>query len=134
MYRFMGFWCANDFFKINNKNSYLIIIALLHFRAIRKYLRLHILPPLKETEKRPEETNTLRGHLCKFLTSPITQLRDLAAELLFILCKCNVSRMIKYTGFGNAAGLLAQKGLLGSTIMLTELFLYCLLLERYLSK
>ncbi|XP_048522423.1 synembryn-A isoform X4 [Dendroctonus ponderosae] len=82
-------------------------------RPIRKYLRTQILPPLTEMDKRPEETDTIRGHLCKLLTSPITQLRDLAAELLFVLCKCNVNRMIKYTGFGNAAGLLAQKGLLG---------------------
>ncbi|XP_066248021.1 synembryn-A isoform X1 [Euwallacea similis] len=82
-------------------------------RPIRKYLRAHILPPLKDMENRPEETDTLRGHLCKFLTSRITQIRDLTAELLFVLCKGNVSRMIKYTGFGNSAGLLAQKGLLG---------------------
>ncbi|KAF7285862.1 hypothetical protein GWI33_009539 [Rhynchophorus ferrugineus] len=82
-------------------------------RSMRKYLRLHILPPLKDVDKRPEDTDTLRGHLCKLLTSPITQIRDLAAELLFILCKCNVARMIKYTGYGNAAGLFAQRGLLG---------------------
>ncbi|XP_060530582.1 synembryn-A [Cylas formicarius] len=82
-------------------------------RPIRKFLRLHILPPLKDVDKRPEETDTLRGYLCKMLTTPITQVRDLVAELLFVLCKCNVSRMIKYTGYGNAAGLFAQRGLLG---------------------
>lgn len=71
-------------------------------------------------DKRPEETDTIRGHLCKLLTSPITQLRDLAAELLFVLCKCNVNRMIKYTGFGNAAGLLAQKGLLGMYALISR--------------
>ncbi|KAL1494578.1 hypothetical protein ABEB36_010154 [Hypothenemus hampei] len=82
-------------------------------RSMRKFLRSHILPPLKEMEKRPEETDTLRGYLCKLLTSPITQISNLVAELLFVLCKCNTTRMIKYTGFGNAAGLLAQRGLLG---------------------
>lgn len=71
------------------------------------------MPPLKDLDKRPEESDTLRGHLCKLLTTPITQIRDLVAELLFVLCKCNVSRMIKYTGYGNAAGLLARRGLLG---------------------
>ncbi|XP_050310936.1 synembryn-A isoform X2 [Anthonomus grandis grandis] len=84
-------------------------------RAIRKYLRIHILPPLIDMDKRPEETDTLRGHLCKLLTTPITEVRDLAAELLFVLCKCNVARMVKYTGFGNAAGMFAQRGLLGMT-------------------
>ncbi|XP_030763868.1 synembryn-A [Sitophilus oryzae] len=82
-------------------------------RPIRKYLRLHILPPLKDVDNRPENTDTLRGKLCKLLTTPITQIRDLVAELLFVLCKCNVDRMIKYTGYGNAAGLFAQRGLLG---------------------
>ena len=35
------------------------------------------------------------------------------ANLLFVLCKENVDRLVKYTGFGNAAGLLANNGLLG---------------------
>jgi len=38
---------------------------------------------------RPEEGTTLRAKLCKLLTSPITELRDLVAEFLFILCKEN---------------------------------------------
>lgn len=38
---------------------------------------------------RPEEGTTLRAKLCKLLTSPITELRDLVAELLFVLCKEN---------------------------------------------
>ncbi|XP_034250142.1 synembryn-A [Thrips palmi] len=81
-------------------------------RILRKFLRLQILPPLKDTHRRPEEGNTIRNRLCKFLTSPYTQIKDLVAELLFILCKENVGRMIKYTGYGNAAGLLANRGLL----------------------
>lgn len=48
-----------------------------------------ILPPLKDVMNRPEEGTTLRAKLCKLLTSPITELRDLVAELLFILCKEN---------------------------------------------
>lgn len=38
---------------------------------------------------RPEEGTTLRAKLCKLLTSPLIELRDLVAELLFILCKEN---------------------------------------------
>ncbi|XP_076180452.1 ric8 guanine nucleotide exchange factor A isoform X2 [Ptiloglossa arizonensis] len=82
-------------------------------RLIRKYTRLQILPPLKDVMHRPEEGTTLRAKLCKLLTSPSTMLRDLVAEFLFILCKENVSRMVKYTGYGNAAGMFANKGLLG---------------------
>ncbi|XP_028134731.1 synembryn [Diabrotica virgifera virgifera] len=81
-------------------------------RPIRKFLRNQILPPLKDVHTRPEEGNTLRNHLCRLLTTPVTQLRDLVADLLFVLCKNNVARMIKYTGYGNAAGLFATKGVL----------------------
>ncbi|XP_047369352.1 synembryn isoform X2 [Vespa velutina] len=82
-------------------------------KSIRKYIRLQVLPPLKDVMKRPEEGTTLKAKLCKLLTSPITKLRDIVAEFLFILCKENVSRMVKYTGYGNAAGMFANKGLLG---------------------
>lgn len=36
----------------------------------------------------------------------------MVTDFLFILCKENVSRLIKYTGYGNAAGMLFQRGLL----------------------
>uniref|UniRef100_A0A336MUZ0 CSON001671 protein n=1 Tax=Culicoides sonorensis TaxID=179676 RepID=A0A336MUZ0_CULSO len=80
--------------------------------VMRRYIRGIILPPLRDVKKRPEEGSELRNHLCKLLTNPATQLADLSAELLFILCKENVGRMIKYTGYGNAAGLFANRGLL----------------------
>lgn len=62
--------------------------------------------------KRPEEGDTTRNYLCRLLTTPCTQVRDLTADFLFILCKENVQRMIKYTGYGNAAGLFATRGLM----------------------
>lgn len=79
---------------------------------IRKYLRLQILPPLKDVMHRPEEGTTLRNKLVKLMTSPNTQIKDMVAEFLFILCKENTGRLIKYTGFGNSAGLIANRGLL----------------------
>jgi hypothetical protein len=68
--------------------------ALIH-RNLRKYLRSKVLPPLREVHKRPEEVNTLRGALCRLLTCPTSPVRDLAADLLFVLCKesgeyCNI--------------------------------------------
>lgn len=80
--------------------------------VMRRYIRHVILPPLRDVNKRPEEGTELRNYLCKLLTNPATQLADLSAELLFVLCKENVGRMIKYTGYGNAAGLFANRGLL----------------------
>lgn len=95
----------------------------------RKFLRKKILPPLRDVHNRPEQGTSLRNYHCKLLTSPITQIRDLVSEFLFTLCKengknCNnnysvtssrylVGRMIKYTGYGNAAGMFANRGLLG---------------------
>jgi len=70
------------------------------------------LPPLKEFKERPEEGSTLRNRLVRLMTSPHTEVKELVADFLFVLCKENVSRLIKYTGYGNAAGLLANRGLM----------------------
>lgn len=71
---------------------------------------VQVLPPLGDVSKRPEEGNTLRNRLVRLMTRGDTC--QLAAELLFVLCKERVNRLVKYTGYGNAAGLLASKGLL----------------------
>jgi len=81
-------------------------------RIIRKFLRCRILPPLRDVTHRPEEGNELRNKLCRLMTCTITQVEFLVAEFLFVLCKENVRRLIKYTGYGNAAGLLAHRGLM----------------------
>ncbi|XP_005090378.1 synembryn-A [Aplysia californica] len=87
--------------------------ACRHNRAIRKFCRLKVLPPLRgEVKQLPEQGHSLRNKLCKLLTSPVTSVKDLVAHFIFILCKENVNRMVKYTGYGNCAGLLAQFGLL----------------------
>lgn len=55
----------------------------------RRYIRSVILPPLKDIHERPEVGNTLRNQLCRLLTSVDSQVRDLVAELLFVICKEN---------------------------------------------
>ncbi|KAI8440098.1 hypothetical protein MSG28_001517 [Choristoneura fumiferana] len=82
-------------------------------RVARKFLRRAVLPPLRDVSRPPEHGGELRNQLCRLLTTPVSSVRDLVAEFLFVLCKEKVGRMVKYTGFGNAAGHLAQKGLLG---------------------
>ncbi|BES97891.1 Guanine nucleotide-Hypothetical protein protein G(I)/G(S)/G(O) subunit gamma-2 [Nesidiocoris tenuis] len=95
-----------------------VLLALLHLAKsgsiMRKHIRGRILPKLTEKEvfTRPEEGNTLRNKLCRLLTSPITNIMDVTADLLFVLCKESVGRMVKYTGYGNAAGLFARRGLM----------------------
>ncbi|TRY59956.1 hypothetical protein DNTS_017614 [Danionella cerebrum] len=81
-------------------------------RETRHYLRQQILPPLRDVELRPEQGNTLRGRLVRLMTHVDTDIKHCAADLLFVLCKENVGRFVKYTGYGNAAGLLAARGLL----------------------
>ena len=39
--------------------------------------------------------------------------QTIAADFLFVLCKENPDCLVKHTGYGNAAGLLAARGLLG---------------------
>ncbi|XP_015370465.1 PREDICTED: synembryn [Diuraphis noxia] len=98
--------------------SPVLMVLLKGSRSVAKFrceVRQQILPPLKDVINRPEQGNTLRNKLCRLLTTPNVSLCDLVAELLFVLCKENVGRMIKYTGFGNAAGLFANRGLLCKT-------------------
>lgn len=66
-------------------------------RILRKYLKNQILPPLRDVMKRPEEGDTLRNYLCRYLTSYSVQMRDLVAELLFVLCKENSKYIFYFT-------------------------------------
>lgn len=55
----------------------------------RRYLKQQVLPPLRDVKTRPEVGDHLRNRLVKLLTTPATQVRDLAADFLFVLCKEN---------------------------------------------
>jgi hypothetical protein len=81
-------------------------------RIARKYMRLKILPSLKQVTFRPEDSGGLKSLLVPLMTSTVTNVKEMVADFLFILCKENMSRLIKYTGYGNAAGMLFQRGLL----------------------
>ncbi|XP_078670112.1 chaperone Ric-8A-like [Branchiostoma floridae x Branchiostoma belcheri] len=81
-------------------------------RNIRKFLRTKVLPPLRDVESLPQEGCKLRNKCVRLMTCVVTEVKETAAEFLFVLCKENVDRLVKYTGFGNAAGLLAHRGLL----------------------
>ncbi|VDN06049.1 unnamed protein product [Thelazia callipaeda] len=84
-------------------------------QEVRRYLRLQVIPPLHATdvERRPDEGNELRNRMIRLMMS-MSITRDLAAEFIFILCKRNVNRFVKYCGFGHAAGLLVNRGILGA--------------------
>ncbi|XP_013803732.1 synembryn-A isoform X2 [Apteryx mantelli] len=71
-----------------------------------------VLPPLRDVKNRPEVGNSLRNKLVRLMTHIDTDVKHCAAEFLFVLCKESVSRFVKYTGYGNAAGLLAARGLM----------------------
>ncbi|KAM3859896.1 chaperone Ric-8A [Diretmus argenteus] len=81
-------------------------------RETRHYIRKYILPPLRDVSLRPEEGSTVKSRLIRLMTHLDTDLKHCAADFIFVLCKENVSRFVKYTGYGNAAGLLATRGLL----------------------
>jgi len=87
------------------------MLSLTH-RNFRKYLRLQILPPIRDVSTRPEVGNTIKNKMCRLLTTPDTRVGSMVAECLFILCKEKVGRFVKHTGYGNAAGLLARRGLM----------------------
>lgn len=88
--------------------------ACRHVRPVRKFCRLSVLPPLQGAALRqlPEEGGSLRNRLCALLTSPNRAVKQAAAVFLFVLCKENAGRAIKYTGYGNLCGFLADVGLM----------------------
>uniref|UniRef100_A0A2K6PHM1 Synembryn n=1 Tax=Rhinopithecus roxellana TaxID=61622 RepID=A0A2K6PHM1_RHIRO len=71
-----------------------------------------VLPPLRDVRTRPEVGEMLRNKLVRLMTHLDTDVKRVAAEFLFVLCSESVPRFIKYTGYGNAAGLLAARGLM----------------------
>merc|ERR1719187_228533 len=81
---------------------------------VRKYLRSVVLPPLKgsDVRQKPEVGSSARAKLVRMLAGSDAEVGTMVAEFLFVLCKENVGRMVKYTGYGNAAGLLASRGLM----------------------
>ncbi|KAJ3596754.1 hypothetical protein NHX12_003156 [Muraenolepis orangiensis] len=81
-------------------------------RHIRRYIKTQVLPPLTEAKVRPEIGNTVRNKLVRLMTHVDMGVKQGAAEFLFVLCKESVDNLLKYTGYGNAAGHLVAKGLL----------------------
>ncbi|XP_041852453.1 synembryn-B isoform X2 [Melanotaenia boesemani] len=81
-------------------------------REIRRYIKAQVLPPLKDVKIRPEVGTTIRNKLVRQMTHVDMGVKQMAAEFLFVLCKESVDNLLKYTGYGNAAGLLVARGLL----------------------
>ncbi|XP_038857374.1 synembryn-B-like isoform X2 [Salvelinus namaycush] len=101
----------------NYKEGLTPVLSLLtegsrYHREIRRYIKTQVLPPLKEVKVRPEIGSTVRNKLVRLMTHVDMGVKQSAAEFLFVLCKESVDHLLKYTGYGNAAGLLVARGLL----------------------
>ncbi|XP_034735807.1 synembryn-B isoform X1 [Etheostoma cragini] len=101
----------------NYKEGLTPVLSLLtegsrHHREIRRYIKAQVLPPLKDVKIRPEIGTTTRNKLVRLMTHVDMGVKQSAAEFLFVLCKESVDNLLKYTGYGNAAGLLVARGLL----------------------
>ncbi|XP_077423971.1 chaperone Ric-8B [Vanacampus margaritifer] len=102
----------------NYKEGLTPVLSLLsegsrHHREIRRYIKVQVLPPLTDVKMRPEVGTTTRNKLVRLMTHVEMAVKQAAAEFLFVLCKESVDNLLKYTGYGNAAGLLMARGLLG---------------------
>lgn len=80
--------------------------------SARKYLRDKIIPRRTDFSQRPEMGESLSAKLIKLLDSPNMEICQSIAELLYVICNKNVSRLVRRTGFGNAAGFLANRGIM----------------------
>ncbi|KAF7636495.1 hypothetical protein Mgra_00004085 [Meloidogyne graminicola] len=86
-------------------------------KVARRFCRLKVIPPLmaEDVKQRPDVGSSFRNKLVRLISS-IGALSNASSDFLFVLCKRSVGRLIKYTGFGHAAGLLADRGMLGSAL------------------
>lgn len=106
--------------KKNSDRLYPVLLLLILMsksnKIIRHYARLKVLPPLTKNDliNLPQNGLAIRNRLTKMMTDPNVQLKRLAAQFLYVLCKESVSRLIKYTGYGNAAGLLVDLGIMAA--------------------
>ncbi|XP_062402905.1 synembryn-B isoform X2 [Sardina pilchardus] len=101
----------------NYKEGLTPVLSLLaessrYHREIRRYIKARVLPPLKDVSSRPEIGTTIRNKLVRLMTHVDMGVKQSAAEFLFVLCKESVDNLVKYTGYGSAAGLLLSRGLL----------------------
>jgi len=71
--------------------------------------------PQGQTKHRLVDDGSLRYILTSYMTSFDMQLKSVVSEFLWQLCGCKKYELIRLTGFGNAVGLLAAKGLPGFT-------------------
>ncbi|KAM8860606.1 chaperone Ric-8B [Synchiropus picturatus] len=81
-------------------------------REFRRYIKAQVLPPLRDVTTRPEVGTTLRNKVVRLMTHVDLGVKESAAEFLFVLCKENVNSLLKYTGYGNAAGFLMGRDFL----------------------
>uniref|UniRef100_A0A0N5AVQ7 Synembryn-A n=1 Tax=Syphacia muris TaxID=451379 RepID=A0A0N5AVQ7_9BILA len=101
----------------SHANAEMVIFKLTFFLLclfVAKKIFFWVMPPLhaEDVQQRPEVGEKMRNKLVKVMIGKV-HISQLAAHLFFILCKRSVNRFNKYCGFGNAAGLLANYGLLG---------------------
>lgn len=61
-------------------------------------VRAKVLPPLRDVKNRPEVGNTLRNKLVRLMTHTDTDVKDCAAEFLFILCKESGKKLLRLPG------------------------------------
>lgn len=82
-------------------------------RVVRKFLKSEILPAIKKDADVSEQGTTLKSKVVGLMTAGKHGAEQVSAELLFVLCKGSADKLIRHTGYGNAAGLLLGRGLLG---------------------
>eukprot|EP00730_Choanoeca_flexa_P009127 TRINITY_DN12591_c0_g1_i16.p1 TRINITY_DN12591_c0_g1~~TRINITY_DN12591_c0_g1_i16.p1 ORF type:complete len:522 (+),score=107.56 TRINITY_DN12591_c0_g1_i16:271-1836(+) len=89
-------------------------------KPLRIHLRRKFLPPRMDLSTRPDEGEGLRPKMIQLMTEPQDHLNLMVSDFLLVLCGGNVGRLVRKTGVGQAAGLLASLGLLGGDVQPTH--------------
>lgn len=80
-------------------------------RDVRKHLKHVLLPRRTDFSRRPEEGDGPGARLIGCMVSVEANTAHVVAQFLYVLCNRNAARLVRRTGFGNAAGLLMSLGI-----------------------
>lgn len=77
-------------------------------------------PSVEAPKGKDDETNVIKRKLLSCMTSFHFSVKVVVSEFLFNLCGQDSGEFIRLTGFGNAVGLLAEKGLPGFAMLKSQ--------------
>ena len=88
-----------------------LFMAVQAIPGLRRVLKNRLLPRRQDYTQRPERGESLSARLICLMITSNEQVKTVASAFLLALCNESASRLVRRTGYGNAAGFLASRGI-----------------------